>query len=149
MTTISTDWYYGVDKLTELPETYYGFVYKITNTISGREYIGKKLFYSQKTRQVKGKKKKYKAESDWKDYYGSNEELRNDIETMGKENFTRYILHLCKSRGECSYYEAKYQFELDVLLHPEKYYNTWIMCKVHRKHIKSTAGQRSGRALDS
>jgi hypothetical protein len=134
MTTL-TDWQYGVDILAELPEDYYGFVYKITNTISGREYIGKKLFYAQKTRQVKGKKKKFKVESDWKEYYGSNEELLKDVEANGKESFSRVILQLCKNKGDCTYYEAKYQFGLDVLLNPEKFYNSWIMCKVHRKHL--------------
>ena len=134
-------WTYNQQVLSEIPEGYYGFVYNITNLLSNKQYIGKKFFYSQKQRQVKGKKKKYKAESDWKDYYGSNEELKNDVELHGKDNFTRTIIHLCKTKGECSYYEAKYQFQENVLLFPELFYNSWIMCKVHRKHLKlSTAG---------
>ena len=134
-------WTYNQQVLSEIPEGYYGFVYNITNILSNKQYIGKKFFYSQKQRQVKGKKKKYKAESDWKDYYGSNEELKNDVELYGKDNFSRTILHLCKTKGECSYYEAKYQFQENVLLFPELFYNSWIMCKVHRKHLKlSTAG---------
>ena len=134
-------WIYNQQLLSEIPEGYYGFVYNITNLLSNKQYIGKKLFFSQKQRQVKGKKKKYKAESDWKDYYGSNEELKNDVELHGKDNFTRTIIHLCKTKGECSYYEAKYQFQENVLLFPELFYNSWIMCKVHRKHLKlSTAG---------
>jgi hypothetical protein len=141
MTTTLSNWKFKQNQIiTEIPEGKYGFVYKIVNNVSGREYIGKKFFYFQKTRQVKGKKKKYKAESDWKDYYGSNEELLKDVELLGKDNFERYILYLCKSKGECTYFESKCQFELDVLLYPEKYYNTWIMCKVHRKHIQSIAG---------
>jgi len=134
-------WIYNQQLLSEIPEGYYGFVYNITNILSNKQYIGKKFFYSQKQRQVKGKKKKYKAESDWKYYYGSNEELKNDVELHGKDNFTRTIIHLCKTKGECSYYEAKYQFQENVLLFPELFYNSWIMCKVHRKHLKlSTAG---------
>jgi hypothetical protein len=136
MTTISNDWKLDSgDVLDNIPDKMYGFVYKIVNNVSGREYIGKKLFYSQKTRQVKGKKKKYKAESDWKSYYGSNEDLLKDVENFGPDKFDRYILHLCRSKGECTYYESKYQFQFDVLLNPEKYYNSWIMCKVHRKHL--------------
>jgi hypothetical protein len=129
-------WTYNQQVLSEIPEGYYGFVYNITNLLSNKQYIGKKFFYSQKQRQVKGKKKKYKAESDWKDYYGSNEELKNDVELHGKDNFSRTIIHLCKTKGECSYYEAKYQFQENVLLFPELFYNSWIMCKVHRKHLK-------------
>jgi hypothetical protein len=131
-------WVYQQQVLSEIPEGYYGFVYNITNLLSNKQYIGKKFFYSQKQRQVKGKKKKYKAESDWKDYYGSNDELRSDIELHGKDNFSRTILYLCKTKGECSYYEAMQQFQENVLFHPELYYNSWVMCKVHRKHLKLT-----------
>jgi len=134
-------WLYDGNKFGELPEQFYGFVYLITNNTTGKKYIGKKLFYSQKQRQVKGKKKKYKVESDWKDYYGSNEELIKDVELLGRDSFTRKIVRLCKTKGECSYFEAKYQFEYDVLLNPDLFYNTWIMCKIHRKHLKlSDAG---------
>ena len=129
-------WTFNGEPCIIIPEGSYGFVYRITNTESGREYIGKKLFYSMKQRQVKGKKKKFKAESDWQDYYGSNDEILKDIELIGKDKFTRNILKMCKNKGECSYYEAKYQYEFDVLLNPTKYYNSWIMCKVHRKHLQ-------------
>jgi len=132
-------WYLNKVPLSELPEGYYGFVYNITNLETDRQYIGKKLFFSQKTKQVKGKKKKYKAESDWKDYYGSNEELQKDVSQYGYDKFYREILVLCKTKGDCSYYEAKYQFEKDVLLNPERFYNSWIMCKIHRKHLKITS----------
>lgn len=114
----------------------YGFVYIITNQLSGRQYIGKKLFWFKKTRQVKGKKKRYLVESDWRDYWGSNDELKRDIEEHGIDNFSRSILYLCENKGECSYMEAKLHFEYDVLRYPDKWYNSWIMCRVHRKHLK-------------
>lgn len=114
----------------------YGFVYIITNQITGRQYIGKKLFWFKKTRQVKGKKKRYLVESDWRDYWGSNDELKRDIEELGIDNFNRSILYLCENKGECSYMEAKLHFEYDVLRYPDKWYNSWIMCRVHRKHLK-------------
>lgn len=132
-------WYLNKEPFADLPEGYYGFVYNITNLETNRQYIGKKLFYSQKTKQVKGKKKKYKVESDWKEYYGSNDEIQKDVLQYGVDKFYREVLVLCKTKGECSYYEAKYQFEKDVLLNPEKFYNSWIMCKIHRKHLKITS----------
>lgn len=117
-------------------ENQYGFVYIITNLVTGRQYIGKKLFWFKKTRQVKGKKKRYLVESDWRDYWGSNEELKKDIEELGIDKFSRAILYLCVNKGECSYMEAKLHFEYDVLRHPDRWYNAWIMCRVHRKHLK-------------
>jgi hypothetical protein len=118
----------------ELLENYLGFVYNITNLTNNRKYIGKKLLKRTKTTQVKGKKKRTLVESDWKKYYGSNKELQADVELLGVHNFKREILRLCKTKGECNYYEAREQFLLDVLSNPE-YYNTWIQVKVHRKHL--------------
>ena len=112
-----------------------GFVYQITNLANKRKYIGKKLFHSAKTKQVKGKKKRYKVPSDWKTYYGSNEELKKDVKEMGEINFIREILHLCKSKGECSYLEAKEQFNRNVM-EGDEYYNVWIMVRVRKSHIK-------------
>mgnify|MGYP003782141221 FL=1 len=70
------------------------------------------------------------------DYYGSNEEVKSLVEEVGKDNFKREILRLCKSKGEMSYYEAKEQFDRDVLFSDE-YYNEFIGCKIHSKHVKS------------
>ena len=113
----------------------YGFVYIITNLSNNKKYIGKKFFYSSKTKQVKGKKKKIKVSSDWENYYGSNSELQNEVEKLGKEMFKREIIHLCKSKGVCGYLEAKEQFNRNVL-ESDDYYNTWIMVRVRKSHIK-------------
>jgi len=126
-------WFYNGEYI-DNPGEYIGFVYIITNQITDRKYIGKKNFYFSKTKQVKGKKKRYKVESDWLDYYGSNKELSADVEKLGKENFKREILMLCKSKGDFAYYEAKLQFDNNVLESLE-YYNTWIMCRIHKKHL--------------
>jgi hypothetical protein len=122
-----------------------GFVYQITNLANKRKYIGKKLFHSAKTKQVKGKKKRYKVPSDWKTYYGSNEELKKDVKEMGEENFIRDILHLCKSKGECSYLEAKEQFNRNVM-ESDEYYNVWIMVRVRKSHIKDYNARISQRS---
>lgn len=114
---------------------YYGFVYLITNLKTDKKYIGKKFFYSSKTKQVKGKKKRYKVFSDWQTYYGSNAELTKDVIELGSENFKREIIHLCKSKGECGYLEAKEQF-INAVIESDDYYNSWIMVRVHKKHIK-------------
>lgn len=139
-------WTHNSTNFDVIPEGQIGFVYLITNLTNGMKYIGKKNFYSTKTSQktivlkttgLKKKKKiRTKIESDWRDYFGSSDELRSDVEKLGKENFTREILHLCKTKGEISYFEAKLQFEYDVLLYPEKFYNKWIMVRVHRTHLK-------------
>jgi hypothetical protein len=126
-------WFYNGEYI-DNPGDYVGFVYQITNQITNRKYIGKKNFYFSKTKQVKGKKKRFKVESDWQDYYGSNKELAADVVELGKENFKREILKLCKSKGEFGYFEAKYQFDKNVL-ESDEYYNTWIMVRVHKKHL--------------
>lgn len=112
-----------------------GFVYLITNLVNGRMYIGKKRFFFSKTKQVKGKKKKFKAESDWRSYYGSNGQLLEDVKAIGESNFRREILYLCESLSECSYLEAHEQFTRQAILSPA-YYNDWIQVKITRKHLK-------------
>ena len=130
------NWVYkGKDFTEEQIGESYGFVYLITNTNTGRKYIGKKFFYSSKTKQVKGKKKRYKVSSDWQTYYGSNAELTKDVLEYGSDVFEREILHLCKTKGECGYLEAKEQFDKRVL-ESDDYYNSWIMVRVHSNHIK-------------
>lgn len=112
-----------------------GFVYLITNLTNNKKYIGKKLLYFSKTKYIKNKKKRIKIESDWKDYYGSNQELQKDVELLGKENFKREILHICYSKGECNYLEAKEQFLREVLENND-YYNGQIQCRINKNHIK-------------
>ena len=129
------NWLYNDNIFTEeqIGENY-GFVYEITDP-NGKKYIGKKFFYSLKTKQIKGKKKRLKVSSDWKTYFGSNEELKGEVVKHGKDKFTRTILYLCKTKGECGYLEAKEQFTKGVL-ESDDYYNTWIMVRVRKSHIK-------------
>jgi hypothetical protein len=130
------NWQYnGFDFTEDLIGNNYGFVYQIKNLTNGRKYIGKKFFYSAKTKQVKGKKKKIKVFSDWQTYYGSSAELSKDVLSLGQENFSREIIHLCQSKGECGYLEAKEQFVRGVM-ESDDYYNSWIMVRVRKSHIK-------------
>lgn len=136
-------WQYQGNIINELPEDCVGFVYLITNTASGRKYIGKKLAkFSKTTYRIvklkngtkKRKKIKGKVDSDWQTYYGSNDELNKDVLLLGAEKFTREILYLCKSKAECSYIEAREQFRHQVL-ESKDYYNGQISVRVHGSHI--------------
>ena len=112
-----------------------GFVYLITNLKTNRKYIGKKLFWFSKTKMVNKKKKKFKALSDWPVYWSSSEELKNDVKSLGEENFTREILYLCKTKGTMSYLELREQIDRRVM-ETDDYYNAFVGGKIHKKHVK-------------
>jgi len=142
-------WYYQNTLVETLPEECIGFVYIITNLISGRKYIGKKLAKFSKTtyKTVKlknGNKKKKrirsKIDSDWLTYYGSSPELSKDVTELGIENFKREILFYCTSKAECSYVEAREQFTRKVL-ESKDYYNGHIQVRVHGSHILKSLGK--------
>ena len=137
-------WLYENTEVTEILDDYIGFVYLITNNVTGRKYIGKKLSKFSKTtykivKLKNGKKKrkkiKSKIDSDWQDYWGSSDELKKDIELLGVDKFTREVLYYCKSKAECSYIEAREQFTRKVL-ESDDYYNGQIVCRIHGSHIK-------------
>jgi hypothetical protein len=136
-------WTYQNTLIETLPEDCVGFVYLITNTISGRKYIGKKLAkFAKTTYKVvklkngtkKKKKIRSKIDSDWREYYGSSPNLTKDIDTLGKESFTREILYYCTSKAQCSYIEAREQFTNKVL-ESDDWYNGQISVRVHGSHI--------------
>ena len=137
-------WTHQGQLVTEIPEEYIGFVYLITNTISGKMYIGKKLSkFAKTTYKVvklkngtkKRKKIKGKVESDWQEYYGSNDTLKADVIKLGPENFQREILYFCKSKAECSYIELREQV-LRKVIESDDYYNGHIQARIHKRHIK-------------
>ena len=115
---------------------YFGFVYLITNNSNGRRYIGRKYFFSFRT--PKGKKRKVKSESDWKKYYGSCPELKEDIIKFGRENFSRTILSLHKTKGKTNFEETRQLFNNNVLTEAldsgtPAYYNSNILNRYFRK----------------
>lgn len=131
-------WIYQNQPLTEIPDGYVAFVYIITNTTNDRKYIGKKLFKFRKSSKRKGKTVRKQVESDWQDYFGSNKELLGDVQSLGEDKFTREVIRLCKTKGESSYYEAKQQFDNDVLF-SDLWYNAWISVKITKTHLKNVS----------
>jgi hypothetical protein len=114
----------------------FGFVYHIHCNETGRSYIGRKYFWSYRT--PKGKSRRVKQESDWKQYYGSCPELKEDIKKYGKEFFNREILSLHKTKGECNYEETKQLFLNNVLKESlddgtPAFYNSNILGRYMRK----------------
>tara|TARA_A100001201_G_scaffold17220_2_gene20065 strand:- start:1337 stop:1789 length:453 start_codon:yes stop_codon:yes gene_type:complete len=133
----------GTSFLSENIDDNFGFVYLITNLQSGRRYIGRKYFWSFRT--PPGKKRKVKQESDWKKYYGSCPELKDDIKKYGKENFSREILSLHKTKGTCNYEETKQLFLNNVLSESldngcPAYYNSNILGRYMRKDYGNFRG---------
>ena len=137
-------WTYNNEVIEELPSDIVGFVYLIENLTNNKKYIGKKLSHFSKTKQktittkvgVKKKKKiRYKEESDWKTYWSSSEQLKEDVKSLGESNFRREILHFCKSKGTLSYMELKEQVERKVL-ESDEWYNGIIQVRIHKNHIK-------------
>lgn len=129
-------WIYENKEVNEIPDGFFGFVYLITNIKTGRMYIGKKQFNSYRSKKVKDKKrrKRYVLESDWQEYWGSCEELKEDIKTLGEENFKRQVLKLCETKRDLTYSEVEFQIKNDVLTALDKkgrrlYYNSNIMSR--------------------
>lgn len=133
-------WFYkGKEFTSSMIGEYFGYVYLITDLHNDKKYIGKKWFWSSRRKPpLKGKTRKrtVKLESDWQEYFGSNEEVKALVQQYSSDRFKREILCLCMTKGECTYREAKLQFERDVLLRDD-YYNEFIGCKIHSKHVSN------------
>jgi hypothetical protein len=118
---------------------FYGFVYRITNLVTGHDYVGRKYFKTiQKLKPLKGFKRKRKSvkETNWKEYWGSSNRLTTDMEELGIENFKREIICLCETRGDTNYMEAKIQFDEECLLNPNNY-NGIIAVKIGVGSVKN------------
>ena len=140
MNMMKTDWTHNGERFTSNDiADFYGFVYRITNLVTEYDYVGRKYFRTiRKLKPLIGRKnKRHKTkETNWQDYWGSSKRLTEDIEALGKENFKREIICLCKTRGETNYMEAKIQFNEDVLLNPQNY-NGIIAIKIGYGSVKN------------
>ncbi len=133
--------YQGTTFTSDDIDNFFGFVYCITNNQNGRQYIGRKYFW--KFRTPRGKKRKVKSESDWKNYYGSSEELKEEIQQLGKWNFSRTILSLHHTAGKTNFEETRQLFVKGVLTESlddgtPKYYNSNILSRYFRKDYYET-----------
>lgn len=128
--------YNGVPFTSSDIQDYFGFVYLIQNNFNGRKYIGRKYLWQFRT--PKGKKRKVKSESNWKEYYGSCPELKEDIDKLGRENFSRTILSLHKTKGKTNFEETRQLFVNGVLTEAlndgePAFYNSNILGRYYRK----------------
>lgn len=142
-------WLYKNREVKEIPEGYIGFIYLITGKdtlpeeLRDKIYIGKKAFtHSVKSRiskkQIKLTKTRKRVQrtakdSGWQNYFGSSKQLLIDIQNYGKQNFIREILYFCKTKAELTFYEAKFQFEYDILR--VNSWNGWILCRVYKSKL--------------
>lgn len=129
----------------DIPEGIVGFVYRITCRKTGRIYFGQKKFTKAVIRKpLKGKKRKRRSRvaSDWVDYWGSSQELQNDVKRLGQRKFTRVILHLCQTKSEMNYRELCEQVAHNVLLNPDKFYNSYVGTRIHTDHLKHLRSKR-------
>lgn len=137
-------WYYAgsVFLPKDVSPEFVGFVYSVSRIDNGRIYIGQKRFSkSRKRKPLKGRKRarRDRVASDWQTYYGSNDELLAEVTKFGPENFRREILYLCRSKSEMNYLELRTQIVNDVLLYPEKFYNSFVGTKISRSHLKKSS----------
>jgi hypothetical protein len=110
---------------------FFGFVYRITNLQTGKQYIGRKYFYQ--FRKPRGKSRKVKSESDWKKYYGSSDELNANRKSLGNKCFKREIISLHNTKGWVNYEETRQLFLNNVLSEDENYYNSNILGRYMKK----------------
>ena len=115
---------------------FFGYVYRITNIQSGKQYIGRKYFIQR--RKPRGGKRKVSSESNWKKYYGSSPELTADIKEFGQDNFRREILSLHATLGKVNFEETRQLFINNVLTEALEdgspaYYNSNILGRYYRK----------------
>lgn len=144
----NTDWI-NSDKI-DLTK-HVGFIYRITNLLNNKQYIGKKLLTSTVNKKLtkkellnlppkRGKKptkKKVVSESKWKEYWGSSDTLKEDIKLLGKENFKREILYAVTDKQTLSYLELRCQMEERVIENIDKYYNYNILGRYYPNKIKN------------
>lgn len=131
-------WKYKNQELSEesIPKEAIGFIYKIKQLSTGKQYIGKKLLTKAATKTVKGVKKKIRKESDWKTYYSSSPFLQELVAEVGEADFEREILVFCNSKSSLTYCEEMTLFMLGVLENQDQYFNSNIRSKMYANWVK-------------
>lgn len=140
-------------ELSQFPENTHGFVYMITNKETGKFYVGKKILRNNLSKKLTKKeisewskpgrvpkKKKEVKESNWKDYWGSNQELKDDVKSLGEGSFERRILQFCFSSKQLTYFEMLWQLHYDVLCSP-KSYNVNILGKFFKRDVEGVCDE--------
>ena len=130
-------WHFNGQEFNEVDKKYEGFVYLITNLENGMKYIGKKHFWERRKNPKTGRRQT--KESDWRKYFGSCDQLKEDVKSLGENKFKREILYLCPHKKSMSYYETYEQFKRNVLL-DEAYYNTNIEGKFYSSEVERIYG---------
>ena len=124
--------YQGTTFTSDDIDSFFGFVYRITNLQTGKQYIGRKYFTS--SRKPRGGKRKVTTESDWKCYYGSSKQLKEDVKELGRSVFRREIISLHRTKGWVNYEETRQLFLNNVLSEDENYYNSNILGRYMKKN---------------
>ncbi len=114
----------------------FGYVYLIVNKRTGKKYIGRKYF--TQCRKPRGGKRRVSSESDWKKYYGSSPELKQDVREFGRNSFSREILSLHTTKGKVNFEETRQLFLNNVLTESLEdgtpaFYNSNILGRYYRK----------------
>lgn len=143
--------------LSQFPEKCHGFVYVITNKQTGKFYVGKKILRNNLTKRLTKKeisewskpgrvpkKRKEIKESNWKEYFGSNQELKDDVKSMGEGSFDRQILQFCFSSKQLTYFETLWQLHYDVLC-SSNCYNNNVLGKFFRRDVEGFCDQGPGK----
>ena len=148
-------WLFNGEEITgleQVPDNSIGFVYKITDLVTGKIYIGKKIFFSNRKKKLtkkeiaelpvsKGRKptsKRVIAETDWKDYFGSSKTLLAELKTRSKLEFRREIIIFCYNKKQLTYWELHHQCVNEVIIYPDKSYNDTILGKFFHKDLETS-----------
>ena len=133
----SSDWLWNQQPLDVVPDKHKTFVYLITNKITGKRYIGFKVFVTKKQRIINHKKKRFDFESDWRDYWSSSDNLNNDVKKYGPGNFIREVVCLTVNKSIGKYIEAQLHFDRKVLtINKDNYYNGIVNLRINQQTLK-------------
>ena len=141
-----------ITEISDMPEGTYGFIYKVTHLPTQQKYVGKKVLFFERNVKLGKKetealkeerkaagiggrvpaKKKVVKESDWKTYYGSQEDIKKLVKASKPEEWTREILEFVPTKKLLTYYEIKHIFINDALENTD-FLNDNILGKFYQK----------------